>query len=91
MMSDLGIKVLPQTQAHRLLGSERIEGVELSNGQCLKADLCLLAAGIKPSTVKSWLPKADHFFLIWEALYAVATTPTSRNVLKGDDIRNQGK
>jgi nitrite reductase (NADH) large subunit len=50
MMSDLGIKILPQMQARRLLGSEWVEGVELSNGQCLKADLCLIAAGIKPDT-----------------------------------------
>ena len=50
MMSDLGIKILPQMQARRLLGSEWVEGVELSNGQLLKADLCLVAAGIKPDT-----------------------------------------
>ena len=50
MMSDLGIKILPQMQARRLVGSESVEGVELSNGQGLKADLCLAAAGIRPDT-----------------------------------------
>ena len=49
MMSDLGITILPQVQARRILGAERVESVELSDGQSLKADLCLVATGIRPN------------------------------------------
>ncbi len=49
MMSDLGIKILPQVQARRVIGADRVEEVELSDGQRLEADLCLVATGIKPN------------------------------------------
>ena len=49
MMSDLGIAILPQAQARRVLGIDWVEGVELADGQRLNADLCLVATGIKPS------------------------------------------
>jgi len=48
MMSDLGIEVLPETSALRILGGEWVDGVELTNGQHLRADLCLVATGIQP-------------------------------------------
>jgi NAD(P)H-nitrite reductase large subunit/ferredoxin len=49
MMSDLGIKILPQVEARRVLGTEWVEAVELSNGHTLSADVCLVAAGIRPN------------------------------------------
>jgi nitrite reductase (NADH) large subunit len=49
MMSDLGVKILPQTEARQILGIDWVSGVELSNGQSLAADLCLVAAGIRPN------------------------------------------
>jgi NAD(P)H-nitrite reductase large subunit/ferredoxin len=49
MMGDLGIKILPQVQARRVVGADCVEGVELSDGQTLRADLCLMATGIKPN------------------------------------------
>lgn len=49
LIGDLGVKILPQTEARRVLGTATVEGVELSNGQCLQADLCLVAAGIQPN------------------------------------------
>ncbi len=49
MMSDLGVKILPQMEARRILGTEWVEAVELSNGSTLSADLCLVAAGIRPN------------------------------------------
>jgi NAD(P)H-nitrite reductase large subunit len=51
MMSDLGIKILPQVQARRVLGNQWVEAVELSNGQTLSADVCVVAAGIRPNVV----------------------------------------
>jgi NAD(P)H-nitrite reductase large subunit len=49
MMSDLGIKILPQVEARRVVGEEWVEAVELSNGHTLSADVCLVAAGIRPN------------------------------------------
>ena len=49
MMSDLGIKILPQVEARRVLGERWVEAVELSNGQTLSADVCLVTAGIRPN------------------------------------------
>lgn len=48
-LSDLGVKILPQMEARRILGTEWVEAVELSNGSTLSADLCLVAAGIRPN------------------------------------------
>jgi NADPH-dependent 2,4-dienoyl-CoA reductase/sulfur reductase-like enzyme/ferredoxin len=48
MMADLGITVLGQTSAARILGEDRITGVELTDGKTLAVDLCLITAGIQP-------------------------------------------
>jgi NAD(P)H-nitrite reductase large subunit len=48
LMSDLGIEVLSRTSAERLHGSSWVEAVETTDGRTLKADLCLLTAGIRP-------------------------------------------
>jgi len=50
MMSDLGIKILPQVEARRIIGDRWVEAVELSNGHTLSADVCLVTAGIRPNT-----------------------------------------
>jgi NAD(P)H-nitrite reductase large subunit/ferredoxin len=49
MMSDLGIKILPQVGARRVLGHHWVEAVELSNSHTLRADICLVTAGIRPN------------------------------------------
>jgi nitrite reductase (NADH) large subunit len=49
MMSDLGIKILAQVEARRVLGNQWVEAVELSNGHTLSADICLVTAGIRPN------------------------------------------
>jgi NAD(P)H-nitrite reductase large subunit len=49
MMSDLGIKILPQVAARRVLGNQWLDAVELSNGHTLRADICLVTAGIRPN------------------------------------------
>jgi NADPH-dependent 2,4-dienoyl-CoA reductase/sulfur reductase-like enzyme/ferredoxin len=48
MLSDLGIAVLGRTSASRLIGETKLEGAELTDGTTLKADLCLVTAGIGP-------------------------------------------
>lgn len=48
MMDDLGITILPQTQARRLHGGERVQGVETLDGRTLDAQTCLVATGIQP-------------------------------------------
>jgi nitrite reductase (NADH) large subunit len=48
LMADLGITVLARTSAVRILGDDRVNGVELTTGTTLNADLVLVTAGIQP-------------------------------------------
>jgi nitrite reductase (NADH) large subunit len=49
MIHDLGIQLLPSTQAQRVLVDERVTGVELTDGSTIEAQLCLVSAGIEPN------------------------------------------
>lgn len=49
MLDDLGIEVLAQTEAQRVVGDGRVTGVELMDGRVLDAELCLVATGIQPN------------------------------------------
>jgi nitrite reductase (NADH) large subunit len=49
LMTDLGIKILPGVVARALLGGDRVEEVQLADGQRLTADCVLLATGIEPN------------------------------------------
>ena len=44
-----GIRVLLNASTGRILGEDRVEGVELSDGQRIDADAVILAAGIRPN------------------------------------------
>ena len=44
-----GIRVLTGANTKSILGSERVEGVELADGQILKASLVVMAVGIRPN------------------------------------------
>src|ERR1700726_4121404 len=44
-----GIKVLLNASTARILGENRVEGVELNDGQRIDADAVILAAGIRPN------------------------------------------
>ncbi|MDX6237354.1 MAG: hypothetical protein QOG10_2169 [Kribbellaceae bacterium] len=48
-----GVRVATGSGVSELLGNESVEGVGLTNGSVLKADLVLIAVGSKPAT--SWL------------------------------------
>jgi nitrite reductase (NADH) large subunit len=48
-MEELGIRVLLGRTTIAILGDERTEGVALSDGSCLDADLVVVAAGIRPN------------------------------------------
>jgi nitrite reductase (NADH) large subunit len=48
-MEDLGIRVLLGRTTIAVLGNGHAEGVALSDGSCLEADLILVAAGIRPN------------------------------------------
>jgi nitrite reductase (NADH) large subunit len=49
MLQDLGIEVLPKTEARTVLGEERARGVELVDGGTIDAELFLVATGIQPN------------------------------------------
>jgi nitrite reductase (NADH) large subunit len=49
LMTDLGVKILPGVVARALLGGDRVEEVQLADGQRLTADCVLLATGIEPN------------------------------------------
>jgi len=44
-----GIQVLLNASTSRILGENRVEGVELNDGQQIEADAVILAAGIRPN------------------------------------------
>src|ERR1700733_7605967 len=44
-----GIKVLLNASTSRIMGENRVEGVELNDGQQIDADAVILAAGIRPN------------------------------------------
>jgi nitrite reductase (NADH) large subunit len=50
MLEDLGIDVVPRTEAQRVLGNGRVTGVELIEGGSIDAELCLIATGIEPNS-----------------------------------------
>ncbi len=50
MLQDLGIELLPLTEARRVTADERVTGVELIEGGSIDADLCLVATGVVPNS-----------------------------------------
>jgi NAD(P)H-nitrite reductase large subunit len=50
MLHDLGIELLPRTEAERVVADERVTRVELIDGGSIDADLCLVATGILPNS-----------------------------------------
>ncbi|GAC1658704.1 MAG: hypothetical protein NVS9B1_19180 [Candidatus Dormibacteraceae bacterium] len=50
LMAELGITILPNSTAAEVLGAERVEGVATNDGQVVPADVCVVAAGIQPTT-----------------------------------------
>jgi NAD(P)H-nitrite reductase large subunit/ferredoxin len=49
MLHDLGIELLPQAEAQRVLADEFVTGVELIEGGSIDAELCLVATGVLPN------------------------------------------
>jgi NAD(P)H-nitrite reductase large subunit/ferredoxin len=50
MLHDLGIELLPRTEAERVIDDERFTAIELIGGGSIDADLCLVATGIVPNS-----------------------------------------
>jgi nitrite reductase (NADH) large subunit len=48
-MEQMGIRVVTSRVTTRLLGNERVEGLEFASGDRLEADLVVIAAGIRPN------------------------------------------
>jgi NAD(P)H-nitrite reductase large subunit len=50
MLHDLGIELLPRTEADRIIVDEQVTGVGLIDGGSIDAELCLVATGIVPNS-----------------------------------------
>src|SRR5204863_7057563 len=50
MLHDLGIELLPQVQAERIVADELVRGIELVDGGAIDAGLCLVATGVAPNS-----------------------------------------
>jgi nitrite reductase (NADH) large subunit len=50
MLQDLGIELVPRTEAEHVIADERVTGVELIDGGSIEAELCLIATGIVPNS-----------------------------------------
>jgi len=50
MLHDLGIELLPQVQAERIVADELVRGIELVDGGTIDAELCLVATGVLPNS-----------------------------------------
>jgi NADPH-dependent 2,4-dienoyl-CoA reductase/sulfur reductase-like enzyme len=48
-MSRQGVEIRTNADVRRLLGSNRVEGVELSDGERLRADMVIVSAGVTPN------------------------------------------
>lgn len=49
-MMDNGIKVRTNVKVTKIAGNSNVEGIELSNGEILSADLVILGMGVKPNS-----------------------------------------
>jgi nitrite reductase (NADH) large subunit len=50
MLQDLGIELVPRTEALRILGDGAVTGLELVDGGSIDGELCLVATGIQPNS-----------------------------------------
>jgi NAD(P)H-nitrite reductase large subunit/ferredoxin len=50
MLHDLGIELVPRTEAERVVADERVIRLELIDGGSIDAELCLIATGIVPNS-----------------------------------------
>lgn len=50
MLQDLGIELVPRTEALRILADGAVTGLELVDGGSIDGELCLVATGIQPNS-----------------------------------------
>jgi nitrite reductase (NADH) large subunit len=50
MLHDLGIELMPQVQAERIVADELVRGIDLVDGGAIDAELCLVATGVVPNS-----------------------------------------
>ncbi|WP_180898142.1 nitrite reductase large subunit NirB [Martelella soudanensis] len=48
-LDDRGIEVITKANTKRILGEDRVEGVELEDGRIISADMVVMAVGIRPA------------------------------------------
>lgn len=66
-----GVEVLLEASTARIIGEDKVEGVELADGRRLAADAVIFAAGIRPNV----------------ALARAAGVAVGRGIVVGDDLR----
>jgi nitrite reductase (NADH) large subunit len=87
-----GIRVLLEAATTRLVGSDRVEGVELKDGRMLAADAVVVAVGIKPNaqvaalagiTVNRGIVVDDHLGTNRPDVFAVGECAEHRGICYG--------
>jgi len=48
-LTERGIEIVTKANTKRILGTDKVEGVELDNGRIIAADMVVMAVGIRPS------------------------------------------
>jgi NADH oxidase (H2O2-forming) len=49
-LSEIGVNVMTNSRAEKIVGDKKVEAVELSSGEKLKCDMVLLGIGVAPNT-----------------------------------------
>jgi len=101
-MEQLGVRVLLGRSTRAIVGKTRVEAVEFSDGECIEADLVVVAAGIRPNaelgrkagvTVKRGIVVNDYMETSSPDVFAVGECVEHRGVCYGlvAPLYEQGK
>jgi len=87
-----GVKVLLEAETARVIGSRRVEAIELKDGRVLPADLVVVAVGVRPNTapaadagiaVNRGIVVDDHLETSAPGLFAIGECAEHRGICYG--------
>ena len=96
LATSAGVTLIPRTSVSTIVGTDRVEGVELADGRTLPARTVVLGVGIAPNTdlaeqaglaVDDGVLVDDGFRTSDEAVYAVGDVARAHNGWVGEQVR----